>query len=226
MYLKELRCWQDIAEIVTRTGVLPFFRCGIDGFSVEDACPPELWFADDRDGPWEWKGPVASSGVCVYGKFFNGKAGFISRELLPDFANYRRDGYDFDARCDDGLAPYKDKIIYEAAAREKRVLSKKLKYICNFGKGGYTGFDASVARLQAQLYLVISDFVYETDRHGKPYGWGIAEYSTPEELFGYEYVSSAYKRSPESSRIEIIARVSEKTGLDEKLIAELISYKM
>ena len=45
----------------------------------------------------------------VYGKFFEKKAGFISLKLWPDFCNYRRDGYDFDARSDDGLAPYKDK---------------------------------------------------------------------------------------------------------------------
>ena len=29
---------------------------------------------------------------------FGKKAGFISLKLWPDFCNYRRDGYDFDAR--------------------------------------------------------------------------------------------------------------------------------
>jgi len=43
----------------------------IPGFSIEELCPPELWFADDVDGPWEWKGPVARSGKCLYGKLFN-----------------------------------------------------------------------------------------------------------------------------------------------------------
>lgn len=40
----------------------------------------------------------------------------MSREWIPDFANFRRDGYDFDARWDDGLASYKDKELYETIA--------------------------------------------------------------------------------------------------------------
>ena len=39
---------------------------------------------------WKWKGPIITEGNCVYGKFFAGKAGFISREWWPDFCNYRR----------------------------------------------------------------------------------------------------------------------------------------
>jgi len=45
--------------------------------------------------------------------FFHGKAGFISAEWFPDFANYRRDSYDFDARYEDGLARYQDKQVYD-----------------------------------------------------------------------------------------------------------------
>ena len=50
---------------------------------------------------------------------------------IPDFANFRRDGYDFDARWDDGLASYKDKELYEAIAGEGRMLSKRLKEALN-----------------------------------------------------------------------------------------------
>ena len=103
----ELRSPEDIAALAEEWGFLPFFAGEIPGFSVEECCPPELWFSEEADGPWEWKGPVARSGRCVYGKFFGGRAGFISREWLPDFANFRRDGYDFDARYDDGLASSK-----------------------------------------------------------------------------------------------------------------------
>ncbi|MCD8220729.1 MAG: hypothetical protein LUD07_00795 [Clostridiales bacterium] len=45
-------------------------------------------------------------------------------------------------------------------------------------KGSATGFDTSINRLQAQGYVIISNFVYLQDRHGKEYGWGVAEYST------------------------------------------------
>ena len=39
---------------------------------------------------------------CIYGKFFHKKTGYISVEWFPHFANYRREGYDFDALYDDG----------------------------------------------------------------------------------------------------------------------------
>ena len=108
----QLHSADDLIAAVEQYGFLPFFRNEIHGFSIEELCPPELWFADDVDGPWEWKGPAARSGKCLYGKLFNKKAGFVSREWIPDFANFRRDGYDFDARWDDGLASYKDKELY------------------------------------------------------------------------------------------------------------------
>ena len=51
-----LRSSDDLIAAVEQYGFLPFFRNEIHGFSIEELCPPELWFADDVDGPWEWKG--------------------------------------------------------------------------------------------------------------------------------------------------------------------------
>ena len=50
-----LRSSDDLIAAVEQYGFLPFFRNEIHGFSIEELCPPELWFADDVDGPWEWK---------------------------------------------------------------------------------------------------------------------------------------------------------------------------
>ena len=200
MRFRELKSANDIINLVGEIGFLPFFANDIVGFSIEECCPPELWFAEDADGPWEWKGPIARSGRCVYGKFFDKKAGFISLEWFPDFANYRRDGYDFDARYEDGLASYKDKGVYDTITANGALLSKKLKDICNYRKGGNKGFDTVITRLQMQTYVNIADFVYMQDKHGHTYGWGVAKYSTPEELFGYEAVTSAYERDPQESK--------------------------
>ena len=156
----QLHSADDLIAAVEQYGFLPFFRNEIHGFSIEELCPPELWFADDVDGPWEWKGPAARSGKCLYGKLFNKKAGFVSREWIPDFANFRRDGYDFDARWDDGLASYKDKELYEAIDGEGGMLSKRLKEALNYRKGGNTGFETCITRLQMQSYVCIADFVY------------------------------------------------------------------
>jgi hypothetical protein len=146
-YARQLHSADDLIAAVEQYGFLPFFRNEIHGFSIEELCPPELWFADDVDGPWEWKGPAARSGKCLYGKLFNKKAGFVSREWIPDFANFRRDGYDFDARWDDGLASYKDKELYEAIAGEGRMLSKRLKEALNYRKGGNLYHAAANAEL-------------------------------------------------------------------------------
>lgn len=204
----ELRSADDIIKLVREIGFLPFFANDIEGFSIEECCPRELWFADDKEGPWEWKGPVARSKKCVYGKFFRGKAGFVSLDWFPEFANYRRDGYDFDARFDDELAAYKDKHVYDVIAEHGGLLSKRLKELCNYRKGGNKGFDTVITRLQMQTYVNISDFVYMQDKYGKPYGWGVAMYSTPEELFGYETVTRCYKHEPEESKQRVVEHLS------------------
>ena len=209
MKFSKLQSADDIIQLVQEIGFLPFFENYIDGFSIEENCPPEIWFSDVVDGPWEWKGPIIRSGKCVYGKFFNGKAGYVSLEWFPDFANYRRDGYDFDARYDDGLASYKDKGVYDTIEANGTLLSKELKKICNYRKGGNKGFDTVITRLQMQTYVNIADFVYMQDKFGRTYGWGVAKYSTPEELFGYETVTSAYKREPQESKKRLIAHLSQ-----------------
>ena len=118
----------DLIRAVSYFGFLPFFANEIEGFSVEEMTPRKLWFTD-IPGPWEWKGPVISEGDCVYGKFFDKKAGFVSNKWFPDFANLRRDGYDFDARFEDGLAGNREKYLYDLIASRHSILSKDAKII-------------------------------------------------------------------------------------------------
>ena len=133
MELPKLTSAEDLAELVEEIGFLPFFRSGIEGFSVEECTPPELWFTDE-EGPWEWKGPVIRSTHCAYGKFFRGKAMYISGRLFPNFANFRRDGYDYDARMDEGLARHVDVPVMQALWREPSLVSKQLKTRACFSK--------------------------------------------------------------------------------------------
>ena len=103
-----IRTLKDLEEAVETFGILPLFRNAIPGFSIEEHVAKEAWF-ESEEGVWEWKGPVIRDTGCAYGKFLGNKAVFISREFFPDFANWRRDGYDFDARYEDELASYKDR---------------------------------------------------------------------------------------------------------------------
>lgn len=82
----------DLIKAVTKYGFLPYFRNSIEGFSIEEHIEPRYWFSDE-DGAWEWKGSVIQKTGCAYGKFFERKAVYISKEWFPDFANYRRDVY-------------------------------------------------------------------------------------------------------------------------------------
>lgn len=205
----KLKSAEDIIHIVSEIGFLPFFANEIEGFSIEEHCPRELWFSDETEGPWEWKGPIARSKECVYGKFFRGKAGFVSLDMFPELANYRRSGYDFDARYDDGLAAKKDKDVYNFIAKSGAVISKSLKAELDYRKGGNKGFETVITRLQMQTYVNIADFVYMRDKNGKQYGWGVAEYSTPEEMFGYETVTAAYKKDPSDSRELLLERLAK-----------------
>lgn len=209
MRFKTLKNAEDIIKLVEEIGFLPFFKNGIEGFSVEENCPGELWFSPDVDGPWEWKGPIARDGRCVYGKFFAGKAGFVSREWFPILTNYRRDGYDFDARWEDGLVSQKDKDVYDLIFKNGKLISKRIKSTLNYRKDGNTGFETVITRLQMQTYINTADFVYMQDKHGNPYGWGVAEYTTPEAMFGEDYISKAYSQEPERSHDEIIAHLTK-----------------
>lgn len=200
-------------------GLLPFFDSGVPGFSVEDMTPPRYWFAGDVDGPWEWRMEVARRGKVAYGKLFAGKAGFCSREYYPDLANYRRDGYDFDARYEDGLANHRDKQIIDALTREGSLLTRELRRASGVDKG----FETCLTRLQMQTYITVTDFEYLRDRHGKPYGWGVARYALTESVFGEEMTRSAYGRKPEESKVKLISRLRELCpGVDDAPLLKLI----
>lgn len=189
-----------LAHLVDDIGFLPFFRSAVPGLSIEEHTPERLWFSETEDGPWEWKGPVLRLCGGAYGKLFRGKAGYVSRAWFPDLANLRRDGYDFDARYDDGLASFRDKDLLDTLTRTGPVLSRELKRQAGYGgKDGRKGFDTLLTRLQMQCYIVTEDFVYARDRLGRAYGWGVAKYATPEQRFGSDFCAEAYRRTPEES---------------------------
>ena len=58
-----------------------------------------------------------------------------------------------------------------------------------------------------QTYITIGVFVYSQDEFGRPYGWDIAEYTTPEMQLGPDFVTSAYRRKPEGLRERILAHL-------------------
>ncbi|MBR0036676.1 MAG: hypothetical protein IJP70_03430 [Bacteroidales bacterium] len=195
----------DLEQKVLELGMLPFFENGIPGFSVAEHTPSELWFSDEADGPWEWKGPLIQLGHCAYGKFFNRKAGWVSLEWLPDLLNVRRAAYPLPS--EDSQQP--ERLIYEVLTMDHDALSRDLKR--EVGLGGMklkSTFEKYMATLQMGLFACISDFEYNIDKHGNRYGWGLARYSTPEMLYGADFVLSAQReRTPEESFQRILTHM-------------------
>ena len=128
----------ELEALVQQMGFLPFFFYAIPNFSIEEFTPSRYWFVEGVEGPWEWRIELARRGVVAYGKLFAKKAGLVSREWYPDLANYRRNGYDFDARYEDGLTNHKEKRVMDVLLREGPTLSKDLKCLAGFGSGGFT----------------------------------------------------------------------------------------
>ena len=215
---------EDLITLIREVGFVPFFSNEIEGFSIEEHIDTSLWYdSGDTWEAWDWKGPVIRKAKCAYGKFLKGKAMYISAKWFPDFANFRRDGYDFDARYDDGLASREDLELYELLDLNAPVLSKPLKQMGDYRKGGKKGFDGSIARLQKQCYVLISDFGYATDKEGNRYGWGIAEYSTPEKFFGNRFTDKVYQRDPGVSYERVVKHFRKiLPGIDENVIRKLL----
>ena len=210
---ERIRTVEELQCFIRRIGFLPLFRNEIPGFSVEEHTSPGGWWTGDAAiDPWEWRKIIAAGTDIAYGKFFDNKAGFIAREWFPAFANYRRDGYDFDARWDDELAGIRSKKIMDLFAEKKsdrELFSFEVKQLAGFGKGGEKNFEGEVTKLQMQTYLCVRDFKQRKNKKGEEYGWGIAVYCLPEHLWGYEYVTGEYGDEPERSAAKIMAHAKE-----------------
>ncbi len=232
-----IRTWNELVNWINEVGFLPLFANDVEGFSAEEHVSPDYWWTGVRDeDPWEWREIIASSHRVAYGKFFDQKAGFISLEWLPYFANFRRKGYDFDSRWEDGLASRREKIIMDMLTGrdedgdmtfpDDQILSTELKKKAGFGKGGEKNYSGIVTGLQMQTYLVITDFRRRTNKKGEEYGMAVSVMLPPEAVWGYEAVTSAYNESPAESYDRIVSRVIEKfPGAKEGDVIRLIGRR-
>lgn len=204
MAVGTVKSMADLVELVRVVGFLPFFRCRIPGFSLEDCVAPELWYCGAENGrvrwdAWNWKGELLRGKRLIYGKFFEGRAGFVSPEWFPDFCNYRRDGYDFDARCDDGLVNYRDRQLVAWLDGRGPSYTREIRQALNYGREGNKGFETVLTRLQMQTYLVPVDYVYPRRKDGTEYGWGLCVYDLAEKYWPEALCRSAYGRRPAAS---------------------------
>jgi hypothetical protein len=174
----------QLMEYIHQVGFLPLLESGISGFSadalVDDDCRYVVFPDGGWDWPmWKWKGSIITEGNCVYGKFFAGKAGFISREWWPDFCNYRRSK---SGNLEEGTI---EEAILLTLQEKGSMITRELRAACGFtGPKMRSHFDGYITRLQMDCRIVTQDFVYPHDKQGHEYGWGWSLLTTPENLYG------------------------------------------
>ena len=197
MIYKDIYSAAALTEYIHEVGFLPLLDSGVAGYSAEDVVSDDCRYVVFPDGGWDWplwkwKGPIVREGNCVYGKFFDKKAGFISREWWPDFFNYRRSKHPVAAE-----GSIEETILF-TLEEHGSLITRELRAACGFdGPKMRSKFDGYVTRLQMGCYIVTEDFVYPTDKHGREYGWGWSLLTTPEALLGHE--ACRCERTPQES---------------------------
>lgn len=187
----------SLMTFIQEVGFLPLLRSGVYGFSAEEVVTDDCRYVVLPDGGWDWplwkwKGSIVTEGDCVYGKFFDKKAGFISREWWPDFYNYRRSKHQYPVE-----GSIKETILL-TLQENGSMITRELRVACGFdGPGMRSKFDSYVTRMQMGCYIVTEDFVYPTDKNGKEYGWGWSLLTTPELLYGHKTCTTT--NTPEES---------------------------
>ena len=190
---------EELLALVREIGFLPLFSNSIPGFSVEEHTPSADWWTGSPLDPWDWRQVLAPHPEIAYGKFFDRKAGFVSREWFPCFANYRRDGYDWEGMYEDGLMSARCRRILDVLGLDENavgrpVLSCELRKLASVEKG----FEGALTDLQMKSFLIMSDFRQRRNRRGEEYGWHVAELMTPETKWGYDAVNACNEKPAES----------------------------
>jgi hypothetical protein len=193
----EIHSCAELMDYIQQVGFLPLLDSGIRGYSAEDVVDEDCRYVVFDDGGWDWplwkwKGPIVTDGNCVYGKFFAGKAGFVSREWWPDLCNYRRSQHP---------APQEGSIeeaILFTLGDQGSLITRELRAACGFtGPKMRSRFDGYITRLQMACRIITEDFIYPQDRHGREYGWGWSLLTLPEQLLGREACQCS--RTPQES---------------------------
>ncbi len=232
MIFPEIYSATGLMELIQKIGFLPLLDSGIEGFSAEDIVAEDCGYVRLPEGGWDWplwkwKGEIVQEMPCMYGKFFNKKAGFISQEWWPDFCNYRRSKF---PRPDEESI---EGAILSTLQSAGSLITRELRAACGFTenrrtkqeqseacfnsalqegrrpkvKGMRSKFDGYLTRLEMATYIVTEDFIYPRDKHNHEYGWGWSLLNTPEDLYGRE--ACQCNRTPLESYQRIFEHLKE-----------------
>lgn len=189
----------DLLQAVDEYGILPFWdETGFSASQMSGVSFMKLWNVREK---------AVNTEKIAYGKFINKKATFVSLDVFPYLCALRRDGYDFDSLTDEGKAPRREIDVMNAVGD-----TPTPSY--NLGKSlAMKGYDTTVTSLQNKTYLCLNF---------KKSSMGTALLCRPENVFGYDFVRSAYSLSVEESAAELLKRAKGLSLLDEKIKAKAL----
>ena len=154
------------------------------------------------------------------------KAGFIYKDRVPDFTNYRRDGYDYQGMYEDGKMNSRSKRILDILELDDdaiglELLSGEIRKRAALEKG----FEGALTDLQMRSFLIMSDFRRKRNRRGEEYGWHVGALTTPETNWGYEWVNSA-DCTPEESWQRICGQIRKHyPSAEDRLIQKVVGIR-
>ncbi len=80
---ERLKTIDDLYALIKQIGFIPLFANRITGFSVEERVTASQWWTgDEKTDPWVWRQIACVHPDIAYGKFFDKKAGFISKRSV------------------------------------------------------------------------------------------------------------------------------------------------
>ncbi len=238
-----------MAYAIRECGFIPFFKCGIEGWSIEEMTDPEYWFmSSDQLGPWDWKIDVVREGDIAYGKFLGGAAGFATTEFYGHLMNYRRSlpqyrvvlGEDFQATKQNEmlmkvLAPAAFNLIKEKGAVESREIRESLTKVVTpqlleavtpscranlFPAVKKSISDSVITFLEMGTWTVVADFIRLYRGRNQEYnGWQRSIITMPDELFEPSVMVDC---SPEESRQFLISHILKSFPDQTKRIEKII----
>ena len=170
-----VRNQEDMLNLIKEFRLIPFFVNPIEGHSIEEHTPRELWFTQENLGPWDWKIDCIQSGDVAYGKFlFGGKAAFATVDVYREIINWRRSQAKYKP------SPEQQKVL-DYIEEHGSVSVTEVRELMGIKKAAA---DSLLCKIQMQARIITGDITRVYRGADLKYsGWQRSSFCTPEALF-------------------------------------------
>lgn len=208
--MPEIRDADAAVRYIVSRGILLFLPCSVPGFSLYENMEPELFETDVKSlNPWYWRFEFAYEDDLFYGQFFDGRLGFVRRDLFPAFAALRRGGRTTEAMLESDDLTDDAKTFYRALpAFAEWTLPEAMTRVPPLE----TRLETIAKELQTKTLLFTSGFRYKRKKTGEEYGWPASLYARPDEEFD-EPLEDLF--APRDEALAILREATGWSALDE-----------